>query len=179
MLPPDIRILEGRAVPDGFHARFLSCGTRYTYRMLNSRHASAIRRLNFVHVPVPLDIGVMREAAADLLGPHDFAAFQAAGGTARTTVRTITEAALEQHGDEIIFTVYGNAFLYNMVRIITGTLIEIGHGKRDPDAFRRAYGSFDRLDLGVTAPAHGLELTQVDYPEAAFTDPDSIRWHKE
>ncbi|MBQ6173134.1 MAG: tRNA pseudouridine(38-40) synthase TruA [Clostridia bacterium] len=179
MLPPDIRVTEGRAVPDGFHARFLSCGKRYTYRILNTRHASALLRDLYLHIPVPLDPEPMRAACADLLGTHDFAAFQAAGGTAKTTVRTITEAQLSRDGDRFGFTVYGNAFLYNMVRIIVGTLIEIGHGKREPDAFRRAFASLDRLDLGVTAPPHGLELTRVDYPEAAFTDPASIRWHKE
>ena len=179
MLPPDIRVHAGREVPPDFHARFLSAGKTYTYRILNSRHGTAIRRNAFVHVPVPLDPAPMRAAAAQLPGTHDFAAFQAAGGTAKTTLRTLYEATLDlrEPGPEIILTVRGNAFLYNMVRIIAGTLIEIGLGKREPDAFSRAFQSLNRLDLGMTAPAHGLELTRVHYPPAAFTDPASLRWH--
>ena len=178
MLPRDIRVQTGREVPPDFHARFMTCGKRYTYRIDNSRHGSAILRLTHVHVPVPLDIEPMREAARTLSGKHDFAAFQASGGTAKTTVRTIRDVSLGQDGPVITLTVEGDAFLYNMVRIIAGTLIEIGHGKRGVDAFTRAFDSLDRLDLGVTAPPHGLELTQVFYPEQAFTLPDSIRWHQ-
>ena len=179
MLPPDIRATEGRAVPDGFHARFLTSGKMYTYRILNRRHASALRRLRYVHVPVPLETEPMRRAAETLLGRHDFAAFQAAGGTARTTVRTLRGVSLARREDELILTVEGDAFLYNMVRIIAGTLIEIGQGKRGEDAFLRAFETGDRLALGVTAPPHGLELTRVDYPPEAFICPEKIRWHRE
>ena len=177
MLPGDIRVQTGREVPPDFHARFMTCGKRYTYRIDNSRHGSALTRLTHTHVPVPLDIAPMREAAQTLLGQHDFAAFQASGGTAKTTVRTLRYIALTQEGPIFTLTVEGDAFLYNMVRIIAGTLIEIGHGKRGADAFTRAFDSLDRLDLGVTAPPHGLELTEVFYPEQAFTLPDSVRWH--
>ena len=177
MLPRDVRVHTGREVPEGFHARFMTCGKRYTYRIVNSRHASAIRRNTHVHVPLPLDLAPMQEAARQLLGTHDYAAFQAAGGTAKTTVRTITRAELEQRGDEIILTVEGDAFLYNMVRIIAGTLIEIGLGRRTVNAFSEAYETKNRLSLGVTAPPHGLELTKVYYPEAAFVMPEDIRWH--
>ena len=177
MLPRDVRVHTGREVPEGFHARFMTCGKRYTYRIVNSRHASAIRRNTHVHVPLPLDLAPMQEAAKQLLGTHDYAAFQAAGGTAKTTVRTITKADLVQMGDEIILTVEGDAFLYNMVRIIAGTLIEIGLGRRTVNAFSEAYETLDRLSLGVTAPPQGLELTKVYYPEAAFVLPDEIKWH--
>lgn len=179
ILPPDIRVHSGQEVPAGFHARFMTAGKKYTYRIVNSRHGSAIRRNNTVHVPVPLDPDLMKKAAETLIGTHDFSAFQAAGGTAKTTVRTIHRVTLDKAGDEIVFTVEGNAFLYNMVRIIVGTLIEIGWNKRDSDAFVKAFDSKDRLDLGVTAPAHGLELTRVMYPDSAFTVPDEIRWHEE
>lgn len=179
MLPRDIRVHTGREVPEGFHARFMTCGKRYTYRIVNSRHASAIRRNTHVHVPLPLDLAPMQEAAQQLLGTHDYAAFQAAGGTAKTTIRTITGAELVQQGDEIILTVEGDAFLYNMVRIIAGTLIEIGLGRRSVNAFSEAYETLDRLSLGVTAPPHGLELTKVYYPEAAFVLPDEIKWHQD
>lgn len=178
MLPRDIRVHTGREVPEGFHARFMTCGKRYTYRIVNSRHASAIRRNTHVHVPLPLDMPPMQEAARQLLGTHDYAAFQAAGGTAKTTIRTITGAELVRQGDEIILTVEGDAFLYNMVRIIAGTLIEIGLGRRSVNAFSEAYETLDRLSLGVTAPPQGLELTKVYYPEAAFVLPEDIKWHE-
>ena len=179
MLPRDVRVHTGREVPEGFHARFMTCGKRYTYRIVNSRHASAIRRNTHVHVPLPLDLAPMQEAAKQLLGTHDYAAFQAAGGTAKTTVRTITRAELVRMGDEIILTVEGDAFLYNMVRIIAGTLIEIGLHRRTVNAFSEAYETLDRLSLGVTAPPHGLELTKVYYPEAAFVLPENIKWHED
>ena len=121
----------------------------------------------------------MLSALSDLPGTHDFAAFQAAGGTAKTTVRTIDRAELSRDGDMLTLIVSGNAFLYNMVRIIAGTLAEIGLGRLSPDAFARAFVSGDRLDLGMTAPPQGLELTEVRYPEKAFVDPASLRWHQE
>ena len=177
MLPRDVRVHSGREVPQEFHARFMTSGKRYTYRIINSRHASALRRNSHVHVPVPLDISLMRAAAPQLLGKHDFAAYQAAGGTAKTTVRTIRSVQLDQMGDEIILTVEGDAFLYNMVRIIAGTLIEIGQGKRSMNAFSEAFETLDRLSLGVTAPPHGLELTKVYYPDEAFLFPEQVKWH--
>ena len=163
LLPPDIRVLEGFAVPSDFHARFDARGKRYTYRIHNAPHASALLRSLTAHVPRPLDLDRMRESLPVLLGAHDFAAFQAAGGTARTTVRTLTEASLRKEGPLITLTVRGNAFLYNMVRIIAGTLVDIGTGRLSPDAFARALDGGDRLALGVTAPARGLELTRVEY----------------
>ena len=163
-LPPDIRVLEGVQVPGTFHARFDAAGKRYTYRIHNAPHASALWRNVTAHVPQKLDVPKMRQCLTDLLGVHDFRAFQAAGGTAKTTVRTLTQASLEQNGSELTLTVCGNAFLYNMVRIIAGTLIDIGMGRLDSDAFARALHSGNRLDLGVTAPACGLELSQISYP---------------
>ena len=179
MLPPDIRVQAAREVPASFHARFLPCGKTYTYRILNSRHGSALLRAATWHVPVPLDFPAMQEALSFLPGTHDFAAFQASGGTARTTVRTVTRAELTQDGPLITLTVSGDAFLYNMVRIIAGTLAEVGLGRLDMDAFARAFESLSRLDLGMTAPACGLELTEVRYPALAFTDPDAVRWHSD
>lgn len=179
LLPADIRVQDSMEVPRDFHARFLTSGKTYTYRILNSRHGSALLRNTYWHVPVPLDTDVMHEALMHLPGTHDFAAFQASGGSARTTVRTIDHADLSVDGPRLSITVSGNAFLYNMVRIIAGTLEEVGLHKRNPDAFSRAFISLDRLDLGMTAPSCGLELTEVRYPEKAFSDPASIRWHRE
>ena len=178
MLPPDIRATDSQEVPADFHARFLTSGKTYTYRIWNARHGSALRRNTHWHVPVPLAEAPVRRALEDLPGRHDFAAFQAAGGTAKTTVRTVREAGLVIRGSEWILTVSGDAFLYNMVRIIAGTAAEIGLGRLGPGAFNRAFETLDRLSLGMTAPAHGLELTRVYYPEQAFTDPAALRWHE-
>ncbi len=179
MLPPDIRVQHGMEVPGDFHARFLTAGKTYTYRIWNARHGSALRRSTHWHIPVPMNAEPVRRALAILPGKHDFAAFQAAGGTAKTTVRTLRSAELEINGNEWTLTVSGDAFLYNMVRIIAGTAAEIGLGRLGSDAFARAFETLDRLSLGMTAPAHGLELTEVRYPEKAYTDPASLRWHED
>lgn len=163
LLPRDIRVTQGFAVPSDFHARFDASGKQYTYRIHNAPHASALMRDLTAHVPLALDMDRMRQSLPALIGTHDFAAFQAAGGTAKTTVRTITHASLSLEGALITLTVRGNAFLYNMVRIIAGTLADIGMGRLPPDAFARAIQTGDRLALGVTAPARGLELTRVEY----------------
>lgn len=163
LLPPDIRATACLRVGNALHARFSARGKAYEYRVFNRRQASATRRHFAAFVPLPLDEGRMRSALPALLGTHDFRAFQAAGGSAKTTVREITAANLVRQGDELVLTLSGNAFLYNMVRIIAGTLIVVGLGKLDSDVFSRAIVSGDRLDLGITAPACGLTLLRVDY----------------
>ena len=162
-LPPDIRVTEGMQVADDFHARFCTKNKTYTYRIHNARHPSALYRNLTAHVPVPLDEKAMHEAAQTLVGTHDFAAFAAAGGSAKTTIRTIEAISVTRNLDEITLVVRGNAFLYNMVRIIAGTLIYIGQGKLDAGCFERALSTGNRLELGITAPPQGLELTRVCY----------------
>ncbi len=162
-LPRDIRVLAGQEVSPSFHARFDAKGKRYTYRIHNAPHASALYRDLCVHVPQKLDVPLMRQSLLALPGTHDFAAFQAAGGTAKTTVRTLEMVRLSQDGCDLTLTVRGNAFLYNMVRIIAGTMLDIGMGRAEPGAFARALETGDRLSLGVTAPASGLELSEVFY----------------
>lgn len=162
-LPPDIRVWEARQVAPTFHARYQAEGKWYTYRIHNAPHASAIYRNLTWHVPLPLDAEKMHRAAQRLLGTHDFAAFAAAGGSAKTTVRTIDSVSVERQGDMITLKIHGNAFLYNMVRIIAGTLVYIGQDKLDEACITRAIESGSRLELGVTAPAAGLELTRVEY----------------
>ena len=171
-LPRDIRALEGRQVSGGFHARFHAKGKRYTYRIYNAPHASALYCNFFAHVPTALDIAAMERALPSLIGTHDFAAFQAAGGSAKTTVRELSHLALEQKGEEMLLTVEGNAFLYNMVRIIAGTLIEIGQHRLQESAFAQALETGDRLALGATAPARGLELSHVFYGEDGLLERD-------
>lgn len=162
-LPFDIRILNGQEVSGDFHARFDAKGKMYTYRIHNSPHASAMYRCYTAHIPQKLNVTRMQESLKALLGTHDFAAFQASGGSAKTTVRTIEKVQLYAEGEELTLVVKGNAFLYNMVRIIAGTLCDIGMGRIGPDAFEKALKSGNRLELGITAPACGLELTKIFY----------------
>lgn len=162
-LPADIRALCGQEVPPTFHARFDAKGKRYTYRIHNAPHASPLYRNLCAHVPARLEDGRMKKSLRFLLGTHDFAAFQAAGGTAKTTVRTVREIELIREGDELTLHIQGNAFLYNMVRIVAGTMIEIGMGRLPEDSFLRGLETGDRLALGMTAPARGLELSEVFY----------------
>ncbi len=162
-LPEDIRVTEARQVPEDFHARFQAVGKMYTYRIHNAPHASAILRNCTAHVPVWLDEEAMRRCARPLFGTHDFIAFCAAGGQAKTSVRTIDFFDVQRQDTEVTLRVHGNGFLYNMVRIIAGTLIDVGHGRLPEDCITRALESKNRLDLGVTAPACGLELTKVEY----------------
>ena len=162
-LPRDIRVTAGREVDEHFHARFDAAGKEYSYLIYNRRHPSALLRDLSAHVSVPLDVGAMERACRHLPGTHDFAAFQAAGGTAKTTIRRIDSVSVGRQGDEIRLVIYGTAFLYNMVRIIAGTLIYVGQGRLPEDAFARAIETGDRLQLGPTAPPQGLCLNRVDY----------------
>jgi len=115
------------------------------------------------YVPRTLDWTVMEEAAASFLGEHDFTAFMASGSSIKTTVRTITGISFNNNGDlwEITFT--GNGFLYNMVRIMAGTLYEVGYGRLKPQAIKTIIEGKDRSKAGITAPAHGLYLKEVYY----------------
>lgn len=163
MLPPDIRIRESGPAPEGFHARYSACGKVYRYAFFNSRHDCAIGRQYAAHVPLELNERLMHEEAQALCGTHDFAAFAASGSVASSTVRTIYRAQVRRCGDTVTLTVLGDGFLYNMVRIIAGTLMEVGTGKRSPGAIARAIETGDRLALGQTAPAKGLTLMRVLY----------------
>ena len=163
MLPPDIRIRRSQDAPEGFHARFSARGKRYRYLFYDAPHAGALNRLTHAHSIYPLDEGRMQREARALRGTHDFAAFAASGSVVRDTVRTIWRAEVAREGNDVMLIVEGNGFLYNMVRIIAGTLRDIGSGKLAPGALAKAIDTGDRLDLGVTAPAHGLTLMEVFY----------------
>lgn len=163
MLPADIRIRESGSAPDGFHARYSAAGKVYRYTFHNGRHDRAIGRQYGAHVPLPLDEKKMHEEAQTLLGMHDFAAFAASGSVVKSTVRTIYRASVTRMGDEVTLLILGDGFLYNMVRIIAGTLMEIGMGKRASGAIAEAISTGNRLALGQTAPARGLTLERVLY----------------
>ena len=163
MLPPDIRIRYSQDAPKGFHARFSARGKRYRYLFYDAPHAGALNRLTHAHSIYPLNDERMRREAQALPGTHDFAAFAASGSAVRDTVRTLWRADVTRDGNDVMLIVEGNGFLYNMVRIIAGTLRDIGSGKLEPGALARAIDTGNRLDLGVTAPAHGLTLMEVFY----------------
>ena len=163
MLPPDIRIRESGLAKEGFHARYGACGKVYRYRFFNSRHDCAIGRQYAAHVPLALDVEKMNREAQALVGTHDFEAFAASGSVVKSTVRTIYRVQVTRRGDEVELLVLGDGFLYNMVRIIAGTLMEVGTGKREMGAIARAIETKDRLALGQTAPAKGLTLMRVLY----------------
>ena len=166
MLPADVRVRRSMDVPGDFHARFQARGKTYRYLIHNAPHASALGRNTHAHVIYPLDLDRMRREARAALGAHDFAAFAASGSIVKDTVRTVTDIQIargEGDGEEIRMLVSGDGFLYNMVRILAGTLIAVGGGKLPPGAVERALQSKSRLDLGPTAPACGLTLMEVHY----------------
>jgi tRNA pseudouridine38-40 synthase len=163
VLPDDIVVKRSEEVSINFHSRYDAKGKKYRYLIYNSVHPSALLRNRAFHVPCELDYAAMRHAALSFQGTHDFSAFRAAGSSAKTSVRTVTDVLLEKDGEIIRFEISGNGFLYNMVRIITGTLVEVGSGKIPPDAIPGIIRSGDRLKAGKTAPAQGLYLVEVFY----------------
>jgi tRNA pseudouridine38-40 synthase len=168
----DVRVLTLEQAPDDFNARFSARAKLYRYRIVNAELISPFERRFAWHVPRPLELEPMRRAARDLAGEHDFAAFQAAGGSVRTSVRTITrsewtEKRLDAGGCLLDYEIAGNGFLKYMVRSIVGTLIEIGYGRRDVNSIRDLLASGERSLVGQTAPPHGLYLVRVDYDAAA------------
>lgn len=163
MLPPDIRVRASMAAPEGFHARFGATGKVYRYMIYNFPHAGALNRNSHWHVMLPLNLAAMQREAARMVGRHDFGAFAASGSIVKDTVRTIYRCQVDARGSEVRILVHGNGFLYNMVRILAGTLVGVGEGRLEEGAIGRAIESGDRLALGVTAPAHGLTLMRVFY----------------
>ena len=149
---------------EGFHARFDVIRKHYRYTVNNAPHAGVFNRNTALHYHYALDMDKMKRAAGDLLGEHDFLAFKSAGTELENTVRTIYRAEWSRQGNILTFDIAGSGFMYNMVRIIAGTLLEIGSGKRKEDSIKRALQSLDRRDAGATAPAHGLMLYRVEYP---------------
>jgi len=162
-LPEDVVIRRSEEVSPDFHARFSTKGKKYRYLFYNSVFPSALQRNRAYHIYYPLDTVAMQQAAGYFTGTHDFIAFSATGGSVKTTVRTITQANVERDGEMVEFCVTGDGFLYNMVRIIAGTLVEVGFGKIKPDAIPGIIAACDRRKAGRTAPAHGLYLVEVYY----------------
>ena len=162
-LPDSIRVLSAREVNPTFNARFDALSKTYLYKVYCAPVSSPLREGLFAFVHKRPDITKMRRAAEHILGEHDFKVFQAAGGHVKTTVRTITSLEIAESGDEITFEVTGNGFLYNMVRIMVGTLYYVGIGKIDAEEIPEILLSGDRKRAGKTMPPEGLYLKEVKY----------------
>lgn len=165
VLPRDIVIREVSEVPDEFHARYSAVSKTYSYRIWNDPIRPVFHREWLYHYKYPLDLAAMREAADFLLGQHDFKSFQASGSGVKTTVRTVHFCELTAEGPEIVLRINADGFLYHMVRNIVGTLILVGSGRLSPSGFKEVLAACDRIAAGPTAPAGGLCLEEVFYPE--------------
>lgn len=162
-LPCDIVCLDAREVPDDFHANRSAVGKRYVYKILNREFPDAVLCRYSWHYKYPLDADKMREAAKAFVGEHDFIGFASSGFTVKTTVREIYSLDVSRENDIITIDAAGNGFLYNMVRIITGTLVFVGCGKINPVDIADIIASKDRNRAGITAPPQGLCLKEVYY----------------
>lgn len=162
-LPEDIRVMQSEEVEQQFHPRYAESEKTYEYHISNVPIQLPTRRLYSYFVYLPLDVEKMQEAAKLFVGEHDFAGFCSAKSQVQTTVRTIYDCQVEKEGDEICIRVRGNGFLYNMVRIIAGTLVEVGLGRRKLSTVSQAIEKADRSLAGPTAPPEGLTLIKIEY----------------
>lgn len=176
VLPSDLTVREFACVEAGFSARFSARERTYVYAILNRPERSALLARYAAHVPLPLNLEAMREAAAHLIGEHDFRSFAAAGSQERT-VRCIRHIALERRGELLRAEVAADGFLHHMVRTIVGTLLECGAGRRTPHDLAGTLSARDRASAGTTAPAHGLYLAGVRYADGydSFAEPPLLR----
>ncbi|MGC8492335.1 MAG: tRNA pseudouridine(38-40) synthase TruA [Syntrophobacteraceae bacterium] len=164
LLPNDIAIVASEEVDRSFHARFSAVSKVYEYHILNRPAPSALLRNYVWHVRMPLALEPMKECLKTICGRVDFSAFMASGSPVSSTSRTMLRAELEQRGaDRLKFTYEADGFLRHMVRNLTGTIVEVGKGKRTPGDFERILRSGDRRQAGITAPGHGLYLISVHY----------------
>ena len=162
-LPKDIAVVDAREVSMRFHSRLLAVSKTYRYRIRTGKDREVFSR-NFVwHLGKPLDLSAMRMAAEKLVGTHDFLPFSSMKKGKKSTVRTIESITVEQVGEEVHLTFTGDGFLYHMVRILAGTLAEIGLGERSPQEIPEIFDARDRKKAGQMAPAQGLALMQVVY----------------
>ena len=162
-LPPDVAVYAAREVAADFHPRYHAAGKRYVYRIWNGPQRHPVYDRYALHRNRSLDAELLSRAAADFVGRHDFAAFCGAGSAVEDTVRTVRRCTVERQGELLLFTVEGDGFLYNMVRIMVGTLLEIATGRLAPDSIPTIIRSLDRNEAGPTAPAKGLTLAEVFY----------------
>lgn len=164
-LPDDIRIQKSEEVPQDFHPRYCNSTKTYEYKILNRRFPDPLNRLYTHFVYLPLDVDKMKKAAEYIVGEHDFASFCSAGSQVKTTVRTVYTLDVSKENDIISIKISGNGFLYNMVRIIVGTLLKVGLSVYPPEHVKEILDSKDRYMAGPKAPARGLTLIGIEYEE--------------
>jgi len=162
-LPEDIVVIHSEEVPQGWHPRYQDCTKYYEYHILNSPIPNPLCRLPTSHVSFPLDEEKMQAAANYLTGTHDFKSFCNIRTNTDDTIRTIYSLDVIRDGEEIKIRVSGNGFLYNMVRIIAGTLIRVGRGFYQPEQIKEILDAKERTEAGVTAPPQGLTLVGIEY----------------
>lgn len=165
LLPDDIAVSSAEIVHQDFHARFDAAGKEYRYFLLLSKHRDPFQRNYAYQYPLELNYDAMREASKHLLGTHDFTSFCSAKTEVEDRIRTLKEIDFYEENGMLVFRFVGNGFLYNMVRILVGTLLEVGNGRRAADTMQSLLASKDRTLAGKTAPGHGLYLWQVFYDE--------------
>lgn len=163
-LPEDIRVQHSCEVPPDFHPRYQDTVKTYEYRILNREFPLPAYRLNAHFTYRALDEARMQQAADLLIGEHNFQSFCAAGAQVKSTVRTIYDVKVLRDGDLLTIRITGNGFLYNMVRIIAGTLMKVGCGEWEPAYIQEILDAKDRMKAGPTAPAKGLTLVEIRYP---------------
>ena len=161
-LPEDIGIYSCQEASERFHARLNCKDKTYRYRVWNSDEPAVFDRRFVYCMPEKLDLKAMQKAAAHFIGEHDFSAFCANKKMKKSTVRRIDALEITRAGEEMVFTFTGNGFLYNMVRIMVGTLLEVGMGQRDPDSIPELFGA-KREEAGYLVSAQGLCLMEVTY----------------
>ena len=167
-LPSGVTIRSLETCRDDFHAQYDACGKRYIYLVRTHRYPLPFGQ-SFTHfIRDPLDLAAMRAAAEVLSGTHDFRAFSNAGSPRKTSVRRVSTIRILARRESLAFVVSGSGFLYRMVRVIAGTLLEVGRGKLSPEKVAEILESGDRKLAGATAPAEGLYLLSVRYPEPTF-----------
>lgn len=167
-LPEEIAVKRAVYVDEAFHARFCATGKQYRYSIWNAPERTALYRDRAFHVPRPIDIGIMEEAAEKLIGAKDFSSFMGGGSDVKSTIRTLYRIELVSDPPWIHMTFYGDGFLYNMVRILAGTLYYVGMGKIMSGDMEMIIDAKDRAQAGKTLPACGLTLEKVFYEPDIF-----------
>ena len=177
-LPEDIRIQKSVEVPVDFHPRHQNSRKTYEYKILNREFPQPIQRLYAHFTYVPLDVERMQKAANYFVGEHDYKSFCSVNTVAETTVRTIYSLTVEKQDEMITIRVTGSGFLYNMVRIIAGTLMEVGRRNIEPESIPDILRALDRTKAGPTAPACGLTLVKYQYDDNILPEEKAVTVHK-
>lgn len=167
-LPEDIRVLETREMPDRFHSRLSAVQKTYAYYVETSDKKAVFERKYVYGLYERPDVEAMRQAAGYLIGEHDFKSFCSNKRMKKSTVRRLERIDIAAEGTKLVFTYTGNGFLYNMVRILTGTLLEVGLGKRRPEEMKTILEAKNREAAGMTVPPEGLFLMDVEYDRKDF-----------